>query len=144
MLRTAAELIWCFFPRNSGPKCYQNNVIFSFFSQSKITPTLIIHYANTSFLLLHYEAKLAILCIVNGFRNRSKSDSVFVVLDSTNKRPKHCTGQNRSKNRQICGFRSCICRIQNSFWNPQQTIRHMYSYIEWLRNPELRAESANC
>ena len=64
----------------------------------------------------HYEAKLCILCIVSGIRNRPKSDLsrnpqhcyfsliFYAVLDSTNKYLNHCTAQNRSKNRRICGI----------------------------------------
>ena len=72
---------------------------------------------------VHYEAKLCILCIVSGIRNRPKSDLLrnpqhcyfslifYAVLDSTNKYLNHCTAQNRSKNRQICGILNCICGI---------------------------------
>ena len=57
---------------------------------------------------LHYETKLCILCIVSGFPNRPK------FLDSTNKHLKHCTAQNCSKHRRICGIRNLICKIPNS------------------------------
>ena len=80
---------------------------------------------------LHYEAKLCILCILCGFHNRPKSDLwrnqhhcyfsliFFDVMDSTNKYLKHCSAQNRSKNRRVCGIRNRICGIQNSLWSPQ-------------------------
>ena len=80
---------------------------------------------------LHYEAKLCILCIVSGIRNRPKSVLsrnpqhcycsliFYAVLDFTNKYLNHCTAQNRSKSMRICGIRNSICGIQNSLWNPQ-------------------------
>ena len=43
----------------------------------------------------------------------------FDVMDSTNKYLKHCSAQNRSKNRRVCGIRNRICGIQNSLWSPQ-------------------------
>ena len=79
----------------------------------------------------HYEAKLCILCIVSGFRNRPKSILsrypqqcyfsliFYAVLVSTNKYVNYCAAQNRSKNMPNCGIRNSICGIQNSLWNPQ-------------------------
>ena len=79
----------------------------------------------------HYEAKLCILCILSGVRNRPKSDLLrnpqhcyvslifYAVLDSTNKYLSHCTAQNRFKNKRFRGIRNCFCGIQNSLWNPQ-------------------------
>ena len=81
-------------------------------------------------LTRHFEAKLCILCIVSGFRNRPKSDLsrnsqhcyfsliFFAVLDFTNKYLKHCTAQNRSKN--TFAESRTICRIH------KQIIGHVY------------------
>ena len=99
--------------------------------------------------LLHdsknYEAKLCILCIVNGFRNRPKSDLsrnpqywyfsliFFAVFDSRNKHLKYCTAQNCSK----------IGKFGTVYGTHKRIIRHMYSYIQLFRNLQLQAESAN-
>ena len=95
-------------------------------------------YQKKTMKLHHYEAKLCILCIVSGIHNKPKSDLsrnpqhcyfslIFaVVLDSTNKYLKHCTAQNCSKNRRICGIRNCIFGMHKSLWNPQTIIRHLY------------------
>ena len=60
-----------------------------------------------------YEAKLCILCIVGGIRNRPKSNLswnplhcyfsliFYAVLDSTNKYLNHCTAQNRFKKGEV-------------------------------------------
>ena len=82
---------------------------------------------------LHYGAKLCILCIISGFRNKLKSDlsrrnpqhccfslNFFAVLVSINKYQKHCTGQNCSK----CAdkiYVTAICTRNSSkfcMWNP--------------------------
>ena len=106
--------------------------------------------------LSHYEAKLCILYFVNGIRNRPKSDLLrnpqhflfslmfFDVLDTTNKHLKYCTAQNRSKNRQFCGIRNFIWGSKTVCGIHKQIRRHVYSYMELLRNPQLQAESANC
>ena len=79
----------------------------------------------------HYEAKLCFLCIACGFHDRPKADLprnphhtyfsliVFAVMVSANKNLKHCSAQNRSKNRRIYGIRNRICGIQNSLCSPQ-------------------------
>ena len=85
-------------------------------------------FKHLKLALIHYEAKLCILCTVGVFRNRLKSNLsrnpqhsyfsiFFAVLDSTKKYIKHCTVQNCQKKR-ICGIRNRICGIQNSLWNP--------------------------
>ena len=110
----------------------------------------------------HYEAKLCILCIVSGIRNRPKSDRsrfpqhwyfsliLSAVLDSTNKYLS-IVPRNRSKNRQVCGIRNCICGILNSFWNPQTNDKTFVS-LNWAvaesatvsGTRKLLMESANC
>ena len=74
------------------------------------------------------EAKLCIIWIVSGIRNRPNSDLYFslifyAVLDSTNKYLNHCTAQNCSKNRQICGIRDWK-------WNPQIVSGIRKFYVE--------------
>ena len=80
--------------------------------------------------------------LVRGFRNRPKSDLFrnpqqyyiylifFAVLDSTVKYVKHCTVQNCSKNRRICGIRIRICGIQNTLWNPQKN-NETFVWLHW-------------
>ena len=72
---------------------------------------------------LHYEAKLCVLRILSGIRNR-----LFWIPQKNYLN--HCTDQNCFKNRRICGIRKCICGIQNSLWNLQKNFKTFVS-LNW-------------
>ena len=99
---------------------------------------------NILVFMMHYEAKLCILCIVKGFRYRSKSNLsqhcyfsliFFAVSDSRNKYLKPCTAQNCSKIGEICEMVTEFAKSATVFAESRtvcgihkQIIRHVYLY----------------
>ena len=69
---------------------------------------------------------------------------LLCCLDSANKYLKHCTVQNRSKNRWFCGIRNRISGIQNNLWNPH-TNNETCVKLNWaVAEPATVSGSANC
>ena len=61
-----------------------------------------------------------------------------------NKYFKPCTTQNCSKIGEFAESATVFAESRTVCGIHKQILRHEYSYIELLRNPQLKAESANC